>query len=55
MPKVEKIGNLNGFYGHIEINAEGLEVLSDLKQSLQVNYENDFVMINNEKISLLSK
>ena len=55
VPKVKKIDNLKGFYGHREINAEGLDVLSHLKQPLQINYENDFVMINNEKISLVLK
>jgi len=52
-PKIEVIGNLTGFYGHREINAEGHKVYSLNKKPIQVGHENDFVILNNEKISLL--
>mgnify|MGYP003667268487 FL=1 len=55
MPKVEKIEKLNGFYGHKEFDAKGFEVFDDCGQPIQLNYENVFVIVNNEKISLLSK
>lgn len=55
VPKVEKIENLNGFYGHKEIDAKGLDVFDDCGQFVQVDNENVFVIVNNEKISLLSK
>jgi hypothetical protein len=54
-PKVEIIGHLNGFYGHREIDAEGKAVLNLEGAPIQVGYENDFVIWNNEKISLLLK
>lgn len=55
VPKVEKIGNLNDFHGHKEIDAKGLGVFDDCEQLIQVNNENVFVIVNNEKITLLSK
>lgn len=55
IPKIEKIANLKGFYGHREIFAAGQEVLGDSNELLAVGYENDFVIINNEKITLFLK
>jgi hypothetical protein len=55
IPKIEKIENLNAFFGHKEIEAKKTEVLDNFKQPVKVNNENVFVMINNEKISLLLK
>lgn len=55
VPKVEKIENLNDFHGHKEIDAKGLGVFDDCEQLIQVNNENVFVIVNNEKITLLSK
>lgn len=55
MPKIEKIENLNHFYAHKEINANGLLVLDHNYRPVQIHYENDFVIINNEKIALKSK
>jgi len=55
VPKVEKMENLDGFYGHREINAKGSVVLNGSGQPLQVDYENVCVMMNNEEISLLLK
>ena len=55
IPKIEKIEKLDSFFGHNEIEANGFEVLNEDGHSLKVNNENVFVIINNEKISLLSK
>ncbi|WP_303317720.1 M14 metallopeptidase family protein [Flavivirga abyssicola] len=55
IPKIEKIENLDAFYGHKEINANGFEVLNIDNQLVEINYENVFVIINNEKIALISK
>jgi hypothetical protein len=55
LPKVEKIENLNGFYGHRDIDANGGEVFNADGKLLEVGYENVFVILNNEKILLLSK
>jgi hypothetical protein len=52
IPKIEKIDDLNGFHGHIEINAQESMVLTHDGQSIYLNYENDFVYIDNEKYSL---
>jgi hypothetical protein len=52
-PKIESIGDLEGYYGHREIDAKGQQVYSMNKTPIQVGYENDFVILNNEKISLL--
>ena len=53
VPKVEKIGDLSGFFGHREIHAEGHGAITDEGKELAVGSENVFVMINNKKISLL--
>ena len=55
IPKVIKIENLNGIYGHREFDAKGFEVFEISGQTIKVNYENVFVILNNEKISLLMK
>lgn len=52
IPKVEKIDKLDDFYGHKEFNANGLNVLDAEGNGLKVNSENDFVIVNNEKIVL---
>ena len=54
-PKVESIGDLKQFFGHKIINANGLEVKGMDGNSLYKGYENVFVIIHNEKISLFSK
>lgn len=54
-PKVEKIEKLDAFYGHNEIDANGFEVFDVNRLAIKINYENVCVMINNEKISLLTK
>ncbi len=54
-PKIEKIENLDASYGHKEIDANGFEVLDKNNQLVEINYENVFVIINNDEIALLSK
>ncbi|MEL0456424.1 M14 family zinc carboxypeptidase [Flavobacteriaceae bacterium SZ-1-7] len=55
VPKVLKIENLEGYYGHKEIDAQGNELLGCGNQVVEIDYENVFVILNNEKISLISK
>ena len=55
VPKVERMEILSTFYGHKEINASGNSVLNEELEPLKIDFEVDSVMINNEKISLLSK
>ena len=55
IPKIEKIENLNTFFGHKEIDANGFEVFGINNQLVKIDYENVFVIINNDKIALLSK
>ena len=55
IPKVEKIENLDGFYGHREIEANGFEVLDARGKLLKLGYENVCVILNSEEIMLLSK
>ena len=54
-PKVEKIQQLPHVYGHKEIDANGLEVFNSKGELLKLGSENDFVILNNEEIMLLSK
>lgn len=54
-PKIESIGDLEGYFGHREINAKGQKVNFMEKAPIQVGHEIDFVILNNEKISLLLK
>ena len=55
IPKVEKIEKLDGFFGHKEIQANGSDVLNAKGKLLKLDYENVFVILNNEKMMLLSK
>ncbi|MEP3836561.1 MAG: M14 family zinc carboxypeptidase [Algibacter sp.] len=55
VPKIEKIEALKGVYGHKEIDAKGVEVYNAEGGLLKIGYENVFVILNNEKILLLSK
>ena len=52
VPVVKKIGELNNFYAHNTIRAKGSEVISGEREVLKVGYENDFVFVNNVKLSL---
>ncbi|WP_138434067.1 M14 family zinc carboxypeptidase [Winogradskyella algicola] len=52
IPTIEVISKLDDFYGHREIDAKGQVVNNHEDKVLEVTNENDFVLINNEKISL---
>ncbi|WP_274476575.1 M14 family metallopeptidase [Mangrovimonas aestuarii] len=49
VPKIEKIGGLNEYFGHKEINASNIKVLTHNYKSVFEGYENDFVVIGNEE------
>ena len=51
-PKIEVIGNLSNFFAHKELNANEQQVLTHNSKPIFVGYENDFVLINNENITL---
>ncbi|OUR90680.1 peptidase M14 [Flavobacteriales bacterium 34_180_T64] len=53
VPKVEKIDDLSEFYAHLEVNAEGNEVIVAKGTSLKLGNQIDYVKINNEKFSFL--
>ncbi|MBD0831931.1 M14 family zinc carboxypeptidase [Aestuariibaculum sediminum] len=55
IPRIEKIENLSNFYAHKTIQANGLKVLGENGNALKVGDENDFVVVNNEKIPIISK
>lgn len=55
IPRVEKLENLKEHYGHKEIDAKGRNVLDLKLRDLEIETENEYVLINNENISLLSK
>jgi hypothetical protein len=50
--KIDNISDLNVFFAHKEINANGSEVFGDNQVALEVGNEIDFVMTNNGKFSL---
>ncbi|MCC1485325.1 M14 family metallopeptidase [Winogradskyella immobilis] len=52
IPKVEKIENLDSYFGHKEINADGNSVLDQNGNPLSIGSEIVFVMLNNSKISI---
>jgi hypothetical protein len=54
-PKVEKIADLSSFFGHIEYDAKQNLVLNENCKPLEVNNENVFVIVNNDKIALFPK
>ncbi|MFG6686988.1 M14 metallopeptidase family protein [Mariniflexile sp. HNIBRBA6329] len=55
IPKVEKIENLDMYFAHKTIHSNRTEVFDNESQLLKIGDENVFVIINNEKISLLPK
>lgn len=55
IPKVDKIEDLNTYFAHKTIQANGLEVFNNHGIPIDLGDENVFVIINNEKISLFSK
>ncbi|MCK8480658.1 M14 family zinc carboxypeptidase [Psychroserpens algicola] len=50
IPKIEKISNLENYFGHKEVNANGFNVLGENNRLIEEGNEIDFVVINNEKI-----
>ena len=52
VPKIEKISNLENFYGHKEINANGYEVFAENGKVISEGNEIVFVEINNDKFLL---
>ena len=54
IPKVERFLTNERFFGHKVINASNLEVKTVKDEEIYIGYENDFVLINNEKKSLKS-
>ena len=52
IPIINKIEKLSSYYGHKEIDANGLEVLDENMNMVEIGSENVFVIINNEKITL---
>lgn len=52
VPRIEKIERLNEYFGHREINATGNLVLGENNQPLIEGNLIDFVLINNELLSL---
>lgn len=55
IPKIDKIENLNSFYGHKELDAKESIVLDNNSESIKVGDENVFVIIDNEKTALYSQ
>ncbi len=55
VPKVVEIGNLCGFWGHKELDAQGTEARGADGELLKIDSENVFVMIKNEKTLLISE
>ncbi|MCB0399858.1 MAG: peptidase M14 [Winogradskyella sp.] len=52
VPTIEVVSKLDDFFGHKEIDAKGQIVKNQHNETIKVTNENDFVLINNEKISL---
>lgn len=52
IPKVVKINKLNALFGHKEIDGKGGELFGEDGNTLKLDYENVFVILNNEKILL---
>ncbi|WP_028282070.1 M14 family zinc carboxypeptidase [Olleya marilimosa] len=51
-PKVVTISDLSQFYGHKEMDANNNVVLNNDNTLISMDYENDFVIVNNVKLSL---
>ena len=53
IPKIEKISDLSGFFGHKEVNANGHWVVGSVNGELNEGIAIDFVLINSDKYSLI--
>ncbi|HLT33944.1 MAG TPA: hypothetical protein VKZ98_09155, partial [Aquaticitalea sp.] len=52
VPVVEKIADLSSFYAHKELDANHNPILTVDGLEIKKNYENDFVLLNNERFLL---
>ncbi|WP_034058998.1 M14 family zinc carboxypeptidase [Lacinutrix jangbogonensis] len=52
IPKLEEIDNLDAFFSHNCLNANGNVVLDERNTPVSIGHENDFVIVNNVKLSL---
>lgn len=52
IPKIAKISNLNGFYGHREIDAHGRTMSLNHFRELKAGVSIDFVLLDGQKLSL---
>jgi len=55
VPTIASISDLSSYYGHKEINAHKNEVTLGDSQALEEGSEIDFVLLNNDRISLILK
>lgn len=55
VPKTDRVEDLSAYYGHKEFDANGLRVCDEEGLLVKVGSENVFVILNNEKTSLLIK
>lgn len=55
IPIVEHIGNLDAFFGHLDIDAKSQKVVSEKNEPIKVVNEIVFVLINNKRIALKPK
>lgn len=51
-PKIERIGALDLFFGHYEIDAKNSLILTEKATPIYEGYANDFVLMNNERFQL---
>ena len=54
VPIVSKIGDLNGYFGHREIEGNGQAITDGMNQHIKVNNEIDCVMLNSAKYLIKS-
>ncbi|GGH42387.1 peptidase M14 [Mangrovimonas yunxiaonensis] len=52
IPIVKQIGGVDGYFGHLELDAQEKLVHNGEKKGLKVGFECNFIMIGNEKYSL---
>ena len=53
IPKIEDFVKSNQFFAHKEFNANGSTILTHNNEPIFKGYSNDFVIINNEELSLM--
>ncbi|MEM6517124.1 MAG: M14 metallopeptidase family protein [Bacteroidota bacterium] len=55
VPEVSKIGELNNYFGHLEIDAKNSDILNSFIEPIKIGDEIVFEMKNNEKFALKPK